>query len=503
MRAILLLLVVLAGWPARTAAHPVPLTQIHRTLDVQLTPQAVVVDYTMEIDTTILNWTLNQFDDVDPASILTLDAMRKVFVARVGPIVAEQLFASLDQKRLSFTLKQERFESRPDEHTACVYRFEAAWAPALGETHTFNFEEITQFETVKPGLRPGEVQLRFVEPIGITILKREVPGTPKPRLERTPEEDARLRQLSATFQVVNPEAVAPKVTAPAPTSLTSTSLWDRLQSEGLGALFDSGYGLGVLLMIAGIFGAAHALTPGHGKTMVAAYLVGERGTPWHAVVLGVITTMTHTGSVILIALILWVLYPDTVPRDVQTILGFVGGLLIAGLGVWLLLRRIAGQADHVHLFDDGHHHHGPGHHHHHHHEHPPIPAGKPGDRFGWTRLVLLGISGGIIPCWDAVALLGIAITANRLWLGVPLLLAFSAGLALVLVAIGLAVVYAKRVGGRQFGEKRWFRLLPIVSALLLIGIGLWLCKDSLIDRNVTEADAAAKPRSGVVAMKSS
>ena len=71
-------------------------------------------------------------------------------------------------------------------------------------------------------------------------------------------------------------------------------------------------------------------------------------------------------------------------------------------------------------------------------------------RWDWWRLIVLGVSGGIVPCWDAIAMLGLAISAGQLWLGLPLLLAFSAGLAGVLVAIGVSVVYA-----RNFADKRW------------------------------------------------
>src|SRR5439155_27187441 len=104
------------------------------------------------------------------------------------------------------------------------------------------------------------------------------------------------------------------------------------------------------------FGAVHALTPGHGKTLVAAYLVGERGTVWHALLLGLVATLTHTGAVLLLAALLPLLFPQAVPAQVQGVLGFVGGLLIAGMGAWLLLRRLSGQADHFHLPGTGHHH---------------------------------------------------------------------------------------------------------------------------------------------------
>jgi ABC-type nickel/cobalt efflux system permease component RcnA len=96
----------------------------------------------------------------------------------------------------------------------------------------------------------------------------------------------------------------------------------------------------------------------------------------------------------------------------------------------------------------------------------------------------VGIQGGIVPCWDAIAMFGFAIAAQRVWLGLPLLLAFSAGLAGVLVAIGIAVVKARGFAGSHFGEGRLFRALSIISALLIIALGLWLCYDSLYPQAV-------------------
>ena len=107
------------------------------------------------------------------------------------------------------------------------------------------------------------------------------------------------------------------------------SLAADLAVRGLPALFDSSYGLGVLLLAALLFGAAHAFTPGHGKTLVAAYLVGERGTVGHAVLLGLATTVDHTGSVIAVALLLRSAYGDHLPVTAQGVLQFVTGLFVA------------------------------------------------------------------------------------------------------------------------------------------------------------------------------
>jgi ABC-type nickel/cobalt efflux system permease component RcnA len=253
-------------------------------------------------------------------------------------------------------------------------------------------------------------------------------------------------------------------------------------------LLDSPHGLWLLLLLAAGFGAIHALTPGHGKTLVAAYLVGERGTIWHALLLGLTTTLTHTGTVIAVAIALVLFFPKTPPEKVQTALKLGGGLLVAGLGIWLLLRRLSGQADHFHLPGHGHHHHhGHDHHHaadHYHDEHGNVrPLAARSQAVSWGGLIGMGISGGIVPCWDAIFLLGFALITQRLWLGVPLLLAFSVGLAGVLVLIGILVVCAKGLVAYGWGESRLVRALPVVSAILITLLGLWLCYDSIQARS--------------------
>jgi ABC-type nickel/cobalt efflux system permease component RcnA len=109
--------------------------------------------------------------------------------------------------------------------------------------------------------------------------------------------------------------------------------------------------------------------------------------------------------------------------------------------------------------------------------------------------VVLGISGGLVPCWDAILMLGFAISAQRLWLGLPLLLAFSAGLAGVLIAIGVAVVYLKGFASSRWGENRLVRALPIISAVLVTAMGLWLCYDSVHANEVSRVGRIGNPSS--------
>jgi ABC-type nickel/cobalt efflux system permease component RcnA len=165
------------------------------------------------------------------------------------------------------------------------------------------------------------------------------------------------------------------------------------------------------------------------------------------------------------------------------------GLLITCLGIWLLLQRLSGRADHVHLPGQQHHHH----HGHHRHEHVTVSsASDAAPRVGWWSLLVLGMTGGIIPCWDAIALLAVTVGSSQFWLALPLVLAFSAGLAGVLVAIGIVVVKARRFAGSRWGEGGFVRALPIISAILVAALGLWLCYES-VHAEPPEHHASAMP----------
>lgn len=238
-------------------------------------------------------------------------------------------------------------------------------------------------------------------------------------------------------------------------------------------------------------GAAHALTPGHGKTIVAAYLVGSRGTPRHAAFLGGMVTFTHTVSVFVLGLATLLLFQYVVPQNVTQVLGAISGLSIVAIGAWMLYRRW-GRAGHFHSHDLNHphdHDHAHAHtHEHHHHDHPHDPVhdhthahvhshGPDGhthmpDEISWSGLVALGASGGLVPCESALVLLLTAIALRRVGLGLLLLVSFSLGLALVLMAIGILVIYAKNLLPSSSGGNPFFRWIPVASAgvVMLLGV---------------------------------
>jgi ABC-type nickel/cobalt efflux system permease component RcnA len=252
--------------------------------------------------------------------------------------------------------------------------------------------------------------------------------------------------------------------------------------------------IATLIALAFWFGALHALEPGHGKTMVAAYLVGSRGTPKHAILLGATVTFTHTVSVFILGLGTMFLSRYFMPDRISKVLGIVSGLTIVGIGTMLLWRRARSAAHvhshtHTHSHQHDHHHHPHTHTHDGHththdghththggHTHSHVPEGE----ISMGSLLALGASGGLVPCPSALVLLLSAISIGRPGLGMILLVAFSLGLAIVLMATGMAVLYAKSL----FPERKekggaFFRYMPVISAAAIVAIGIVMTSVSL------------------------
>lgn len=297
-------------------------------------------------------------------------------------------------------------------------------------------------------------------------------------------------------------------------------------------------GVLILFLLAAAFGwgALHALSPGHGKAMVAGYLVGARGTPRHAVILGVTVTATHTASVFLLGAITLAASQYILPEDLYPWLGLASGLMVVGIGAtvmrsrfrrWREMRALelaaggepgAAPADHQHehshdhahshahagelayagagkqsqghssALDEAHaesglHPHlaGEGHSHDHSHSHDHgdghTHSHMPEGPITMRSLIALGVSGGIIPCPSALVVLIAAISQHRIGFGMLLILAFSIGLAATMTAVGLAVIWGGRLVSRLRPEKRLFGArfagaLPALSASIIIVAGV-------------------------------
>ena len=231
---------------------------------------------------------------------------------------------------------------------------------------------------------------------------------------------------------------------------------DRIADAGFSSLVGRSR-LSALVILASLaaaifWGAAHALSPGHGKTIITAYLVGQRGTPAHAALLGLIVTVTHTIGVFALGLVTLALSQLIVPDQLYPWLNLVSGLLVVGIGATVLRARLRRR----HALGHRHHHHGP--------SHGEVPS--------FRSLLAVGVSGGLLPCPSALVVLLAAISLHRVAFGLVLILAFSTGLALSITGIGLVAVLARKAFRRLSFEGRLIRLLPAVSALVILAAGL-------------------------------
>lgn len=241
------------------------------------------------------------------------------------------------------------------------------------------------------------------------------------------------------------------------------------------------------LLVAFGLGAAHALSPGHGKTVVGAYLVGSKGTPKHAVFLGVTVTITHTLSVFALGIIALFASEYILPERLMPILSFLSGLMVLVIGLTLFKNRLLailgyqGSAHHAHhdgeishdhddLAENFTHTHGGS-------THSHVPPKK----VTWGNLLALGISGGLLPCPSALVLMLAAIAKDRIGYGLVLTFIFSLGLAATLTAIGLLFLY----GGKFFdnpalSENRLVKAMPVFSAFVIACVGAVICYNTLV-----------------------
>lgn len=259
-----------------------------------------------------------------------------------------------------------------------------------------------------------------------------------------------------------------------------------------------------------LLGIAHSIEPGHGKTVVAAYLVGSKGRNLDALILGLTVTFTHSFSIIVLGVLAKLSSNYFTDQQLHGYLGIVASLLILGIGLWMLKVRWAGLRDpnkahhHTHLFhshnhdghgqhhdDHDHHTHHDDHEHHEHHgtsaeahshHHPhrhPHAAGKSltgsaaeGKPLGLAGLILLGISGGIVPCPAALAILLASASAGNIGKGLALVLVFSLGLACSLVAIGLVIVNGVRAAQKFVNTEKYAAKVAFASAVIVTVVGL-------------------------------
>jgi nickel/cobalt exporter len=440
MKRLLVSLAVLAvlAAPASALAHPLGNFTVNRQTEIELSGGHVYVHYALDL-----------------AEIPTFQLGTQVRAPRFGREAARGLELRLDGRRAPLRLLERRVSERPGAGGLKTLRFDAVYAAAGS------------------GSRLAFVDRNFSSRIGW----REV-------VVRA-EEGAELRASSAPVESRSNDLRAyPNDLLRSPLDVTSATasftLGDgagsppQLRSEatvghakgGFESLVSRGdLSLGVILLslaIAAFWGEAHALTPGHGKAIVAGYLVGTKGRPVDAVLLGGIVTITHTIGVFALGFVTLLLSRFIVPETLYPWLTLTSGVLVVVVGGSVLFSR-ARRRGHHHGHDHGHSH-AHGHHHHHH------------DRRG---LLGVGVAAGLLPCPSALVVLLSAIALHRIGFGLALIVAFSLGLAATITSIGLVAVLAKRAFSRLSLDGSFIRLLPAASAMVILLVGVTITLKAL------------------------
>ncbi len=449
--------------PAAVEAHPLGNFTVNRYAALRVAPDTVSVRYV-----------------VDMAEIPAYQEQRRVdaaggreaYLAQVADELATHLVLTVDGTRVELLPVTRVMEQVAGAGGLPTLRIDLTYRAAGRAAGALVLQDRNYVG------RPGWQEMVADGGEGVALAESTVPRTdqsqalrayPADRLQNPPQvREARLRVETGSASDAPARSPAAALVGAERFSDRLTQLVATREPLGAGVVLTS-------LLIAAALGALHGLSPGHGKTVVGAYLVGARGTARHALVLGLVVTATHTLGVYALGLVTLMASHYVVPERLFPWLGVVSGMLVVAIGASLVSSRLrAVGAGHGHD-------HGDGHHHHHGHDHGPHGHSHlpPEGALGWRGLVALGVSGGLLPCPSALVVMLGAIALGRVAFGLLLIVAFSAGLAAVLTGIGLVLVYARRFFERLPLDGRFARYVPVASALVISVAGLAMVAQAL------------------------
>lgn len=430
--------------PTAAAAHPLGNFTVNRYAGIEVAGDAVYVRYALDL-----------------AEIPTFQLADRVRAAGFAAQLARELELRVDGRRVPLQVLDRRVRTRPGAGGLPTLRLDVVYhGGSAGRKLAFRDRAFAG----RVGWREVTVSARD----GARVLRSSVPADSESGALTAYPED----MLRAPLDVSRATAVAApgSLTAPPPTiGLDAAPPRRKGGFEALVERDPTPLVLLLSLLAAAFWGAAHALTPGHGKALVAAYLVGTKGTPRHAFLLGGTVTIAHTAGVFALGVVTLALSQLVLPEQLYPWLTLVSGVLVVAVGAAVLRQRLRGAGHH----DPNAHRHGHAHDHgHEHHEHDDHGHGAHDDALTSKGIVGVGIAAGLLPCPSALVVLLSAIALHRIALGLALILAFSVGLAATITAIGLVAVLARRTFSRLSLDGPVIRALPAVSAALILVVGV-------------------------------
>jgi nickel/cobalt exporter len=454
-------------------AHPLGNFTISRFSGLQISADAVSVHYAVDMAE------IPTFQEIDPIDSNGDEALSTAELEDYAEGLSQQLLGrisvTVDGRAVELEPKGASARLAPGQGGLQVLRVDAFFTGPLSSpeaTVTYEdrnypgrigWKEVVASADGGQGIESSTVPARS--------LSGQLRSYPRDRLASPPD------VTSATVEV-SPSASAPArvdETLAGPTGRLGDSFPSLIQQQTSPGLF----ALAVLLALG--FGALHALAPGHGKTIMAAYLVGAEGKIRHAVTIGIAVSLMHTASVVVLGLITVgaaTLFP---PEAIYPWLSLASGIVVLGLGLWLLWTRLPGPAPHTRRAHTHHHAHRGG------HAHARTPSHGPIDRpatsvspFSPQGLAAVALSGGLLPSPTAIVVLLGAVALHRIAFGVVLVGAFSIGLAAALTAVGILVLRARTLAAHHLGH-RVTALLPALSAAAIVTVGLWLTTRAAIN----------------------
>lgn len=461
---------------APASAHPLGNFTVNRFARVVVLPERVRVDLVVDMAEIPTFQTLPAVD-TDGDGLASPGELAAWAVAR-APGLASRLALTVDGRPVRLAPEGAAAQLLPGQGGLQTLRFEGAFAGPAPSSGALTFRD-----DVFAG-RIGWQEVVAVGAEGAALSGSDVPSQSVSDELRSYPQDL----LSSPLAVSSMRATfAPGASGPAPASITSDTASAAVSSRPLsevggplgGVLARHGIPLVTLgLALAIAFGAWHALLPGHGKTLMAAYMVGSDSKTRHAVTVGTAVAVMHTASVLGLGLLVLTLEQTFRPEVLYPWLGLLSGLVALGLGVALLITRLSawciGRRDdrddrgHPHDHHDGRgdpgHDHGFGRHTH------VLPAGAPLSPNG---VLALALAGGILPAPSALLVMLGAIEAHRVGYGLALVLAFSAGLAAALVIVGMGALRAREAVTRRLSSAVG-RVVPVLSAGAIVGVGVFL-----------------------------